>query len=394
MVRVTLNDIIPTLKSLWNCAIWLEKECSERYGVNFSKTRVLNSVEDLFDKQTKSYQNNSLTVFETGPYYSLLGSGPKVSVTHLGGRIKDVVVETGYFYKGVEKLIEKNNLCQGSCFVERLNCNSSVMLEVAWFKTLEQLLGVKITDRSQVLRIIFMELSRISGHFHVLANISKASGSSYLFEFVFKLRDIVLTLFEAISGRKINISLIRFGGLSYDLPKYWMAKCWDVISYIEKELLVLDKNVLKNSIWIDKLSIGRMDYNDLINNGVSGPALRAVGINYDLRKRNPYYFYNDLDFEIPLGNMGTCYDLYMIRIEEIRQSCKIIAQLLDNIPEGSVTENCKIKIVKSDLDSKILGNMRDGKDVLYKRGIMWCICVDLDELVYVVNSCKSISQIL
>ncbi len=336
----------PSLKDLWVGAYWKEREIFEIYGIKFDWSKNRNT-----DYQNR-LESTSLSTYMCGPYYSSLGAGPKLSLENYGGTIKRVNVETGFFRKGLEQLFETKPLELIAPYIERLNCDSSIMCEVAWFKAIESILGIEISDRSKVLRMIFMELTRISGHLQAIANVAKASGNGYLFLEFYNLRNKLLMLFQKISGRKFNMSMLRIGGLAYDLPKFWLASCCDSLLDIEKALLVLDKNVIENSVWIDRLSIGTINRKQLLEIGVTGPMLRASGVNFDLRKRAPCYYYRDIEFDIPLGNMGTCYDLFLVRVEEVRASCKILAQLIDNVPVGNVTDGTTLKVNAADLPTK------------------------------------------
>jgi NADH-quinone oxidoreductase subunit C/D len=146
----------------------------------------------------------------------------------------------------------------------------------------------------------------------------------------------VYELFEKLCGARLTVSLTRIGGQAQELPVGWVTDCLEVVKIIQKNIEEVDRLLTKNKIWVDRTRVCPVTAADAIAWGYTGPCLRAAGVNYDIRKTNPYYFYKDVEFEVPVGHKGDPYDRYLVRMEEMRQSLKIVNQVLANLPSGPV----------------------------------------------------------
>jgi NADH-quinone oxidoreductase subunit C/D len=161
-------------------------------------------------------------------------------------------------------------------------------------------------------------------------------GALTSFWYCFEPREHVYTLFEKLCGARLTVSLTRIGGMAQELPVGWVTDCLETVKIISKHVEEVDRLLTKNKIWVDRTKVCPIKPADAIQWGYTGPCLRATGVNYDIRKASPYYFYKDVDFEIPLGQNGDVYDRYLVRMEEMRQSLKIVDQVLNNLPVGPV----------------------------------------------------------
>lgn len=234
-----------------------------------------------------------------------------------------------------EKMCETHNYNQIIPYTDRLNYCSAPMNTNAFCETVEKLLGVSVPPRAQVLRMILDELSRIMDHYVCIGANLVDLGAITGFFHLFEERELIYTLFEKLCGARLTVGLTRIGGMAYDLPDGWLESCAEVVTKIEKRHAEVEKLVTNNRIWVQRTKgAGIISKADAVQYGFTGPCLRATGFEYDLRKEQPYWLYKEIDFDIPVGNVGDTYDRYLVRMEEVRQSIKILRWCLKNIPGG------------------------------------------------------------
>ena len=202
---------------------------------------------------------------------------------------------------------------------------------------MENLFGINIPDKAKALRMVFCELSRILDHLNCIGDLSLSAGNEIIKFKCLDMKERIYELFEKVAGSRLKVSINVIGGLSRDLPQGWIIECLNNLKYIEKNIIVIDKLLTRSPTWMSRTNVCcSLSAKDALDYGLSGPNLRATGINYDLRKASPYYFYRDVDFDVPLGINGNSYDRYLVRLEEIRQSLRIITQILDNLPVSDI----------------------------------------------------------
>jgi len=251
-----------------------------------------------------------------------------------GEVIKRSKLEIGYLHRCFEKMTENHLYNQVIPYTDRLNYCSSPMNNIGWCKAVEDMMGIEIPDRAMAIRMVLAELSRIIDHLVCIGAGAVDLGALTTMFFCLEERERVYELFEKLSGARLTVSLTRIGGMAQELPVGWVTDCLTVVQKMEKGIAEVDRLLTKNKIYVDRTRVCPISAADAISWGYTGPCLRAAGVNYDLRKTNPYYFYKDVDFEIPIGQNGDPYDRYLVRMEEMRQSLRIIKQVLNNIPSG------------------------------------------------------------
>jgi NADH-quinone oxidoreductase subunit D len=276
--------------------------------------------------------------------YSYLNLGPTHPATHgiFQNVLKmdgEVIVEStptiGYIHRAFEKLAERRPFYQITPITDRLNYCSAPINNIGWHMTVEKLLGVDIPKRVQYLRVIIMELARITDHLICNAVIGVDTGALTGFVYMFQQRELVYEIYEEICGARLTSNIGRIGGFERDFSQ----KAWDKINrFLEEFPLVLKEfeNLLKrNRIFIDRtVGVGGISAERALNYSFSGPNLRAAGVDYDVRVAMPYSSYQDFDFIIPVGTNGDVYDRFMVRQEEMWQSLSIIRQAMQKLPEG------------------------------------------------------------
>lgn len=388
-VKVPLgeNESVPTILSLWKAATWFELEVWDLFGITFTgrkMERLLTHDEfvghplrkDYEAKKTQPLSRAREIYFEPDPTATpeqranreWVNIGPSHPATHgtlrvmtelEGEVIKRTKLEIGYLHRCFEKMCETHNYNQVIPYTDRLNYCSAPMNNVGWCKTVEDLMGIEIPDRAKVLRMILCELSRVIDHLVCIGTAAVDIGALTNFWFCFEQRERVYELFEKLCGARLTVSLTRIGGMAQELPPGWVTECANTVKIIEKNIEQVAGMLTGSRIWMDRTQVGGISASEAINWGYTGPCLRACGVDYDLRKNSPYYFYDQVDFEIPVGEKGDCFDRYMVRMEEMRQSLKIVTQLLKNIPEGPVQVEDKTIVLpnKRDVYTNIEGLM-------------------------------------
>ncbi|MBP9706304.1 MAG: NADH-quinone oxidoreductase subunit D [Oligoflexales bacterium] len=255
-----------------------------------------------------------------------------------GETIEKVDVEIGYLHRCFEKMCENHNYNQIIPYTDRLNYCSAPINNNVWCRTIENLIGITAPPRAQVIRVILDEFARIIDHFVCTITNILDIGAMTNFWLGFQAREAVYDLFEKLCGARLTVSLARIGGLGFDLPDGWVQQARDTVKIILQARDEVDRLCTKNRIIVKRMSgIAAISQQDAINWGFTGPCLRATGVARDLRVDAPYSMYDQFDFDIPVGHRGDSYDRYMVRMEEIIQSCRIIEQALDQIPSGPIT---------------------------------------------------------
>ncbi|HEX3718814.1 MAG TPA: NADH dehydrogenase (quinone) subunit D [Verrucomicrobiae bacterium] len=277
----------------------------------------------------------------------ILNMGPSHPATHgvlrivleLDGEIiTKAVPDIGYLHRGDEKIAENMTYNQFIPYTDRLDYLAPLSNNVAYAMAVEKLLGIEkaIPVRCQYIRVICCELARISAHLLGLGSFAMDVGALTVFLFTFTEREKIYDLIEALTGARFTTSYTRIGGLSRDLPPGWVAQCRKFLGEVVRNIDETEKLLSRNKIFVDRTrDIGIIPLEVAIDYGLTGPNLRGSGMEYDLRKAHPYMVYDQLEFEIPVGSVGDAYDRYLVRIEEMRQSVRILAQCLDKIPGGA-----------------------------------------------------------
>jgi NADH-quinone oxidoreductase subunit D len=241
----------------------------------------------------------------------------------------------GYLHTSMEKYAEFRTYHQAETITDRMDYVSGASNNLGYILTVEKLCGVKATKRAEYVRVILAELTRISSHLVWLGTHAVDLGALTEFLYCFRERELVLDLIETLTGARMTPSFFRVGGLAKDIHKDFVEKTRDFIKIFPEKINQYEALLTNNKIWFERTkNVGIISKEDAVDFALTGPCLRGSGLKYDVRKINPYSSYEDFDFDVPTGDVGDVYDRYIVRMEEMRQSLKIVRQALENIPEG------------------------------------------------------------
>ncbi|MGH1467673.1 MAG: NADH dehydrogenase (quinone) subunit D [Bdellovibrionales bacterium] len=385
-IQVAEGEAVESLAPVWKNANWFEREAWDMFGIKFEGhphlERLLTHHEFKGHPLRKDYPadyqqhlSQSLPIsFPDGEPVGKgrmvpLNIGPSHPATHGtlrimaeldGEKVNRANVEIGYLHRCFEKMAETHAYNQVIPYTDRLNYCSAPINNVAYCKAVEKLLDVEIPPKAQALRVMLSELSRIIDHIVCIGAASVDIGALTGFFHLFSYRELVYNLFEKLCGARLTVALTRVGGMAQEPPAGWYKEVLKVCDQIEEGVKELDDLLTGNKIFISRTSgIASISKESAMEWGYTGPLLRATGVEHDLRKTQPYYIYDQLDFDIPVGTTGDLYDRYLVRVEEMRQSLKIIRQVARNIPEGDYTIRDKSIVLpeKKDVYGNIEGLM-------------------------------------
>ena len=362
------SESLPTVQFIWKTADWFEREIYDMFGISFKNHPNLRRIlthhqfkghplrkdypadhqqhcrESLplhFDKtadETSPLPEEDLTPLNIGPSHPATHGTLRIMAQMQGEKVQKAGVEIGYLHRCFEKMAETHPYNQVIPYTDRLNYCSAPMNNVGYCRAVEKLLQVEVPPKAQALRVILCELSRIIDHIVCIGANAVDLGALTGFFHLFTYREKVYTLFEKLCGARLTVSLTRVGGMAQEPPVGWFQDVLNFCEEMKKGVDELELLLSKNRIWIDRTQgIGALSVEEAIQWGYTGPCLRATGTRLDLRKADPYYHYEELDFDIPTGETGDVYDRYLVRVAEMRESIKIIEQVAPHIPPGDFT---------------------------------------------------------
>lgn len=364
--QVGEDESIDSVISIWKCADWFEREIYDMYGVRFAGhpnlRRILVHHQFVGHPLRKDYPadrqqhctealpihfDNDDRYKDDGRDLVPLNIGPSHPATHGtlrvmaaldGEKVHRAGVELGYLHRCFEKMAETHPYNQVIPFTDRLNYCSAPMNNIGYCKAVEKMMNVEIPPRAQAMRIILAELSRIIDHLVCIGANAVDLGALTGFFHLFTYREKVYTLFEKLCGARLTVALTRIGGMAQDAPEGWFDEVLQFCKEMRRGVDDLDILLTGNKIWIKRTrDVGAITAENAIEWGYTGPCLRAAGVSLDLRKATPYYGYETLDFQIPIGTNGDVYDRYLVRVAEMRESLKIVEQVAKNVPGGDYT---------------------------------------------------------
>jgi NADH-quinone oxidoreductase subunit C/D len=389
-VQIRENESVDSVMSIWRGADWFEREAFDLFGIIFkghpNLKKILTHHQFVGFPLRKDYEANQqqhcsdvmpLQFDDDGaesgtvlnPNYVPINIGPSHPAMHGtlrimaeldGETIKRANVEIGYLHRCFEKMAETHPYNQVIPYTDRLNYCSAPMNNVGYCKAVEKILGVEIPPKAQAMRIILCELSRIIDHAVAVGTGAVDLGALTGFFHLFTYREKVYTLFERLCGSRLTVALTRVGGMAQDAPQGWYQEVLAFCREMRNEVDEIDQLLIGNKIFRKRTEgVSPVKQDEAIQWGYTGPLLRACGVALDLRKAQPYYGYDKLDFDVPIGINGDIFDRYLVRIEEMRQSIRIIEQVAKNMPTGDYTIRDKNIVLphKKDVYGNIEGLM-------------------------------------
>ena len=274
-------------------------------------------------------------ILNVGPAHPAMHGIIRIVTKLDGEQIVDTDVEIGYLHRGFEKMAETVDYNGVIPYTDRLNYVSPLINNMGYCMAVEKLLGISVPERCHYIRVIVSEISRITDHLTCVGASAMELGAFSVFLYMIKAREYLWELVEMVTGARLTVSYCRVGGVKADLPEDFDERCRKALQETRKVLVESDALLTRNRIFVDRMSgTGKISSEDAISYGITGPFLRATGVEYDVRKDCPYAVYDRLQFDVPVGTRGDNYDRYLVRMEEMEQSIRIVEQALRDIPPG------------------------------------------------------------
>ena len=276
-------------------------------------------------------------VVNMGPHHPSTHGVCRLLLTMDGERVTKIEPYIGYLHRAIEKICENRTYPQCIPILDRFEYVTAMSCNYVFALAAERLAQIQVPERAEYLRVIMLELNRIASHLLWYGTTALDLGAITPFLYGFRERELILDLFEMTCGQRITYNYIRIGGVSRDIPPQFVPKCREAVKTISEKMADYEGLLNENPIWIARnKGVGVMSPELAIAYGVSGPALRASNVKYDLRRNDPYSIYDRFDFDIPTQSNGDCYDRYIQRLQEIKQSLRIVTQALNGLPEGDI----------------------------------------------------------
>jgi len=378
-IKTALEDSalsLDTVTDLWPAANWYEREVWDMFGIRFTGHPYLQRIlmpatwegyplrkdhparatemgefrlpqaKQAAEQEALRFRPEEWGMRRTraGSEILFLNVGPQHPGTHGvlrvvlqldGEEIVDAVPEIGFHHRGAEKMGERQTWHTYIPYTDRIDYLAGVINNLAYLVAVEKLTGISVPPRAQVIRVILSELFRIISHLVWYGTFAQDLGQLSPVFYTFNDRERALSIIEAVCGARMHPNWFRIGGVAQDLPQGWDRMFRDFLAYLPRRLAEYDREVIRNRIFQARTKgVGSMTTEEAIEWGITGPALRACGFGWDFRKKQPYSSYEQFEFDIPTGKNGDCFDRAVVRVEEMRQSLRIIEQCVNNMPEG------------------------------------------------------------
>ena len=295
---------------------------------------------------TDAATDEELLTINFGPHHPATHGVLRLLVTLRAEEVLEAIPYIGYVHTGIEKSCEDKSYWKVIPLVERMDYLAYYFNAMAFCMSVERLLDEEVPERAQYLRVIHCELNRIHSHLVWLGTTALDLGAISIFWYCFRERDKILDLFEYSSGQRMHTRYMQVGGVADDIPAGWADKALRFTADMDQRVGQYEAILDRNEIFLQRTkNVGIVSEQRLLDLGVTGPLLRAAGNPWDLRKAAPYSSYEKFDFKIPVGTVGDCYDRYRCRVAEIRESCAIVRQAIEGLPEGPhITTNRKVAL--------------------------------------------------
>ena len=290
------------------------------------------------------------------PVEMLLNMGPQHPSTHGvfrmvlwvdGEKIVDVEPHIGYLHRGSEKLCEGEQYHQVITLFDRLDYVANFNNELVYCQAVEKLMGLEVPERAEYVRVILCELNRIASHLLYVGTIGLDAGAMTPTMFAFRGRERIQSVFEAVSGARMMHNYFRIGGVKEDLPDNFEQLIAELLPVLREDVEESDRILTFNEIFLTRLKdVGAISAEEAVDFGFTGPCLRGCGVEYDVRKAQPYSIYDRFDFDIPVGLDGDCWDRHWVRIQEMYESLKILEQALEQMPQGEVVSSLGRRLIR------------------------------------------------
>lgn len=311
------------------------------------KIALLRTEQDRLRHIGESHKISEPFVFNLGPQHPSTHGVFRARLTVDGETVLAAENIIGYLHRGIEKIAEQKTWAQFTPFTDRLDYLSPVLNEWGYLMGVEKLMGVEVPERGEYIRVILGELQRVANHLVFLASMLLDMNGYTAWMYMFREREKILDILEAYSGSRMNNHALRIGGAPTPFPTGLVEMIEKWLADFPEAMKDFENIANGNEIFIARSkNVGIMDKDHCLAYGVNGVNLRAAGFRHDLRKDKPYSIYDRFDFDIPVGIQGDCYDRYMVRFEEMRESCKILRQALDGLPQDGPTMGKVPKMIK------------------------------------------------
>jgi NADH-quinone oxidoreductase subunit D len=282
------------------------------------------------------FDTNEL-VLNMGPQHPSTHGVLRVVLRLDGEKVVDCDVVIGYLHRGIEKLCENRNWTQIVLLTDRMDYVAAATNNIGYCETVEKLLELEVPRRARYVRTILGELQRIASHCLWLGTHAMDIGAMTVFLYAFRERELILDLFEEFCGARLTYNSMRIGGLPMDVPPGWDKKVLAFCDIMDEKIVEYEELLTNNRIWLERTrEIGVISAAEAVAIGLTGPPLRGSGVPKDVRKDEPYAAYDEMEFDVPVGTRGDTYDRYLVRVEEFRQSLRIIRQATQGLPEGPI----------------------------------------------------------
>lgn len=298
----------------------------------------------------KSERSTRTMLLNAGPAHPAMHGVIRIGLELEGEVVRSADVEIGYLHRGFEKHCECSSYTQCFPYTDRLNYVSPLINNFGFAAGVEKLMGLEIPERCQYIRVLMSEISRICDHLTCIGASAMELGAFSVFLYMIKAREWLWELVEEVTGARLTVSYGRIGGVKADLTSDFPERCQGVMKKVTGVLNEVNELLTRNRIFYDRMrGTGRISPEDAVAYGITGPFLRSTGLDLDVRKASPYFVYDRMDFEVPVGEHGDNMDRYLVRMEEMRQSMRIMEQCLEQMPEGPTNVDPDGKIIPPDL---------------------------------------------